>query len=64
MATDTMRTDPRILQIQEQLLRFAQMDFSGSIALSEKGDEIDAIIVGMNTLAEELRARNLKNENE
>ncbi len=62
MAIDSTATDPRILQIQELLLRFAQMDFSGSIALSEKGDDIDAIIVGMNTLAEELRARNLKRE--
>jgi hypothetical protein len=48
--------DKRLLLIQEQLIRFVQLDFSGNIPISEKGDEIDAIIVGLNTLGEELNA--------
>lgn len=46
--------DVRLEQIQEQILRFAQMDFGFRSSLSDKGDEIDAIIVGLNTLGEEL----------
>lgn len=48
--------DARLLLIQEQLIKFTQMNFSSSIPVSEKGDEIDAIIVGLNTLGEELSA--------
>lgn len=48
--------DERLLLIQEQLLRFTQMDFNGSLSLSPTGDDIDAIIAGLNTLGEELRA--------
>lgn len=50
-----MKSDKRITQIQEQLIKFTQMDFSGHLPISEKGDEIDAIIVGLNTLGEELQ---------
>lgn len=46
--------DIRLEQIQEQILRFSLMDFGFRSSLSDKGDEIDAIIVGLNTLGEEL----------
>ena len=49
----------RLGQIQEQILKFARFDFSVRIPVSEKGDDIDAIIVGLNTLGEELSTREL-----
>jgi len=55
-----IKPDERLLLIQEQLLKFTTLDFSGSLPISQKGDDIDAIIVGINTLAEELRPLNLK----
>jgi two-component system sensor histidine kinase/response regulator len=51
-----LENDPRIFLIQDQLIRFTQLDFSGYVSVSEKSDELDAIIVGMNTLGEELKA--------
>lgn len=44
----------RINTILEVLLKYTVMDFSEKIAVSEKGDELDAIAVGLNTLSEEL----------
>jgi len=55
-----IKPDERLLLIQEQLLKFTTLDFSGSLPVSKNGDDIDAIIVGINTLAEELRALNIK----
>lgn len=55
-----IKPDERLLLIQEQLLKFTTLDFSGSLPISQKGDDIDAIMVGINTLAEELRPLNLK----
>jgi hypothetical protein len=52
--------DARFYLIQIQLIKFTQMDFEEVIPVSEKGDEIDAIIVGMNTLGEELKALQIK----
>lgn len=52
--------DERLLRIQEQLLKYIQFDFSQPLAVSKSGDDIDAIIVGLNTLGEELQALNLK----
>ncbi len=60
-AKNGIQPDNRLLMIQEQLLRFTQMDFSTTLIISEKGDDIDAIIVGMKTLAEELRSKNIQN---
>jgi hypothetical protein len=51
-----LKNDKRLSLIQEQLIKFVQLDFSGSLPVSEKGDDIDAIIIGINTLAEELNA--------
>jgi len=48
--------DGRIRLIHEQLVRFTQLDFSLRLPVSEQGDDIDAIIVGLNTLGEELSA--------
>lgn len=53
-----METDERFERIQEQLIKFIRFDFSGRIPLSGKGDDIDAIILALNTLGEELSERN------
>lgn len=49
-----MEKDVRLEMIQETLVKFTQFDFKGRIPVSERGDDIDAIIVGLNTLGEEL----------
>ncbi|HXB40331.1 MAG TPA: hypothetical protein VNZ49_07290 [Bacteroidia bacterium] len=49
-----LKNDKRLSLIQEQLIKFVRLDFSGNLPVSEKGDDIDAIIIGMNTLGEEL----------
>ena len=56
MEIDEEIIDARLYLIQIQLIKFTQMNFDEVIPVSEKGDEIDAIIVGMNTLGEELKA--------
>ena len=48
--------DKRINQIFETLLKYIQKDFSNIIPVSEKKDELDAISVGLNAMAEELHA--------
>ncbi len=45
--------DPRITEILDVLVKYAMGDFSSRIKTSDNNDEIDAIIVGLNTLAEE-----------
>lgn len=49
------KKDIRLELIQQQLLRFVRFDFTENIPLSGKGDDLDAIIIGLNTLGEELR---------
>ncbi|HEX8517444.1 MAG TPA: PAS domain S-box protein [Bacteroidia bacterium] len=47
----------RIENIFSAILKYTVMDFSQKVEVSEKGDEIDAIAAGMNTLSEELKTR-------
>ena len=51
--------DERFDQIKEQIIRYTQLNFNGCIPVSKEGDEIDAIIIGLNTLGEELSVLNL-----
>ncbi len=51
--------DIRLEQVQEQLLRFTVLDFSPRVPVSGKGDDIDAIILALNTLGDELSSRNI-----
>jgi PAS domain S-box-containing protein len=51
-----MRNEDRINTILEILLKYIQKDFSHTIPVSEKEDELDALSAGLNTMAEELRA--------
>ena len=60
MKNSEIKKDKRLDHIQEQLIKFTQFDFNGRIPLSDKGDEIDAIILGLNTLAEELSVKQKK----
>ncbi|MFL5763814.1 MAG: ATP-binding protein [Bacteroidia bacterium] len=46
----------RLSKILETLLRYIVLDFSEKISISEKGDELDAIVAGLNTLSEELES--------
>jgi PAS domain S-box-containing protein len=46
-------TDERIQKILDLLLKYAVGDYSAREAISEKGDDIDAIIIGLNTIGEE-----------
>ncbi len=48
--------EKRINDIVDVLLKYTLMDFSRKITVSEKGDELDAIAVGLNTLSEELES--------
>ncbi len=44
----------RIIGIMDVLIKTTQLDFSEKIQISERGDELDAIAVGINTMCEEL----------
>ncbi|HLG02114.1 MAG TPA: PAS domain S-box protein, partial [Bacteroidia bacterium] len=44
----------RVNAIVDSMIHIIQMDFSHAAPISEKGDELDAIAVGLNTLQEEL----------
>ncbi len=44
----------RIVDIMEALIKTTQMDFSEKLDISDRGDELDAIAVGLNTMSEEL----------
>jgi len=46
--------DPRLQQLVEGVVRLAAGDLSARIQPSEKRDDIDAVITGVNLLAEEL----------
>lgn len=46
--------EKRIVNIMDALIKTTQMDFSEKLPISDKGDEIDAIAVGLNTMSEEL----------
>jgi signal transduction histidine kinase len=46
----------RLNKILETLLRYIVLDFSEKISISDKGDELDAIVAGLNTLSEELES--------
>lgn len=51
------KEDDRIERILNQILKFAQPDYATPEVVSEKGDEIDAIIAGLNILQEEWNAK-------
>lgn len=46
----------RISLILDAMLRYTKMDFSQRIAVSEHRDELDAIVVGLNSLIDELES--------
>ena len=46
--------EKRIVGIMDALIKTTQLDFSEKLTLSDKGDELDAIAVGLNTMSEEL----------
>jgi signal transduction histidine kinase/CheY-like chemotaxis protein len=46
--------DPRLGGVLEMLLALARLDFNRRISVSEEGDTLDAIAVGINMLGEEL----------
>ncbi|HET7818306.1 MAG TPA: PAS domain S-box protein, partial [Bacteroidia bacterium] len=50
------KNEERINEILDCLLKYTLMDFSRKIPLSENGDELDAIILALNTLSEELES--------
>jgi PAS domain S-box-containing protein len=56
----------RINEINDALLRSMQMNFLENIPIGEKGDELDAIAMGINILQEviEMKIRELKTEEE
>jgi light-regulated signal transduction histidine kinase (bacteriophytochrome) len=55
-ADNTFKHDERIEKIYAQILRYTTSDFNERGQISDKGDELDAITVGLNTLGEELQA--------
>ena len=56
LVTTYKEKDKRIIHLMEVLLHFTVMDFDYKAPISEKGDEIDAIAAGLNTLSEEMEA--------
>jgi len=46
--------EERINAILNALLKYTTMDFSDKIKITDKGDELDAIVVGLNSLIDEL----------
>lgn len=50
--------EDRINRMMQTLLQYTLMDFSTPLEVTDAGDELDAIAVGLNTLVEELRAAN------
>lgn len=51
----TEGTDPRIEQIVQAILKIADMDFNTGLRPGSRRDEIDAIIMGINAMANELQ---------
>lgn len=48
--------EQRLDHILSLLLKYTLMDFSQKIQISDKGDEIDAVAIGINTLVDELQS--------
>lgn len=46
--------EKRIVGIMDVLIKNTQLDFSEKLTISDRGDELDAIAVGLNTMSEEL----------
>lgn len=46
--------EKRIVRILDALIKTTRLDFSEKITMSDRGDELDAIAVGLNTMSEEL----------
>ncbi|MBA3682055.1 MAG: GHKL domain-containing protein [Bacteroidetes bacterium] len=46
--------EERINAILNALLRYTTMDFSEKLKITDKGDELDAVVVGLNSLIDEL----------
>lgn len=55
-----IQTDKRLEQVFEQILRLANADFRTPGVISDAGDELDSIIVGLNLLGEELESYTLQ----
>lgn len=51
-----MKNDERLEQIMDLILQYTKGNFYVRGKTSEKGDELDAIIIGLNTMAEEFEA--------
>lgn len=51
--------DNRFDQVQQLLLKFTKMEFGDRLPVSDKGDDLDAVIAGLNTLGEELEKKSL-----
>jgi len=51
-----MEKDNRLEQICEQIVRLANANFTQPGEISEKGDDFDSIIIGLNLLGEELES--------
>ena len=49
-----LENEKRIVSIMDALIKTTQLDFSEKLIISDKGDELDAIAVGLNTMSEEL----------
>ncbi|MGZ4035280.1 MAG: sensor histidine kinase, partial [Bacteroidia bacterium] len=60
----TYKNDNRIESIFEQIIKFAKFDFNFRGTVSGEGDEVDAIIAGLNTLGEELNMRSLRRQSD
>jgi PAS domain S-box-containing protein len=56
MAETISINDARLDKISQQIVRYANADFSIELDLSGKGDAIDSIILGLNVLGEELKS--------
>ncbi|HWY10439.1 MAG TPA: PAS domain S-box protein [Bacteroidia bacterium] len=56
LAEKMVYIEKRTTELSEVLLKYTLMDFSQQISISEKGDEMDAIAVGLNTVGEELQS--------
>src|SRR5690606_25949978 len=46
----------RIVSITDALLKTTRLDFSEKLAISDRGDELDAIAEGLNAMSEELES--------
>jgi PAS domain S-box-containing protein len=51
-----MREETRLERISEQIVRYANADFSTPGVLTDNGDQLDAIVTGLNVLGEELES--------